>query len=209
MKYATCLLACVTALAACSRTTNVSSAAGDVAPVTPANARVLPVGTTIRVTLDEPIGTRHSTVGEPFTATVSKPVVARNGTTAVPVGARVHGRVTGLHSGGAGKQSLIRLDFNELQFGGRRYPFEASIADVDVKTKLDKRDAVRGGAIGGAAGAVLGGIISGAELGGFVTGGLLGAAAGTAISLGMGDVEATIPQGSGMTLSAMKRVQLR
>lgn len=209
MKYSTCLIACVVALTACSRTTTVRTAAGDVPGVVPANARMLPAGAMLHVELNEKIGTRHSRVGEAFTATVDEPVIARNGATVVPKGALVHGRVTGLHSGGAGKQSVIRLDFNELHFGGHRYPFDATVAEVEVKASPSKKDLAKGALIGGAAGAVLGGIITGAEAGGFVTGGLLGAGAGTVISLGMGDVEATIPEGSDMKLRTSRNINLK
>jgi hypothetical protein len=209
MKYSTCLIACVAALAACSRTTTVRTAAGDIAPVVPANARMLPAGAVLHVDLDEKIGTKHSRVGDAFTATVDEPVIARNGETVVPKGARVHGRVTGLHAGDAGKQSVIRLDFNELHFGGRRYPFDANVVEVEVKASPSKKDLAKGALIGGAAGAVLGGIITGADATGIVTGGLLGAGAGTVISLGMGDVEATIPEDSDMKLRTTRNIALR
>src|SRR5688572_8190326 len=101
MKYSTCLIACLAALTACSRSTKVSTAAGDLPSVVPATARMLPAGAVLEVDLDEKIGTKHSRVGEAFTATVDEAVIARNGATVVPKGAKVHGRVTGLHSGGS------------------------------------------------------------------------------------------------------------
>lgn len=59
---------------------------------------------------------------------------------------------------------------------------------------------VRSATVGAAAGAVLGAIISGGDLDRILGGGLLGAAAGTVISLGRGDVESVLPEGSTLTV---------
>lgn len=207
MKHSYLILA-VAGLTACS-TAKVSSAAGEVAPTIPANARSLPAGAELQATLDEPIGTADSHVGDEFTATVSHVLKARNGQVVVPAGARVYGRVTGLHSAGIGKRSVIRLDFDGLAFGDHRYPFDASVSNVSVRNRINKSEAGKKIAAGAIVGGALGTIISGAELSGLVTGGLLGAAAGTVVSLGTGDVEATIPAGTEMTLTTTKTISLR
>lgn len=207
MKYSYMILT-IAALAACS-TTKVSSAGGDVTAVTPANARTLPTGATLHAKFDESIGTGTSHVGDNFTATVTRSLMAKNGAVVVPAGARIHGRVTGLHKAGIGQRSVIRLDFDRLSFGGKTYPFEANVSNVTVKQRLDKSDAGKKIAAGAIVGGALGTIISGAELSGLITGGVLGAAAGTVISLGTGDVESTIPAGSEMTLTTTKTVALR
>ena len=197
------------ALAACASSSTVSTSAGDVARTVPANARTLPAGSEIQATFTQSIGTRTSHVGDAFTATVSRAVVAQNGETVVPAGETVFGHVTGLHTASrVGDQSAIQLDFDSLAVGGRRYPFDANIANVSVRNTIDKAGATRGAVTGAAAGAVLGAIISGGELGKIVGGGLLGAAAGTVISLGTGDVDATIPTGSGMTLTTTNAITL-
>jgi hypothetical protein len=56
---------------------------------------------------------------------------------------------------------------------------------------------------------VLGAVLSGGELNKILLGGALGAAAGTVISLGMGDTEAVLPAGTRMTLQTTQTVSLR
>ncbi|MFI5230626.1 MAG: hypothetical protein ACHQWU_16255 [Gemmatimonadales bacterium] len=198
------------ALAACASTANVASSSGEVGSVTPVNARTLPAGASFQATLNQAIGTRSSHVGDQFTATVSSPLVASDGETVVPAGATVTGHVTGLHAGSVvGDQSVIRLDFDRLDFNGRSFPFDASVANVRVKNAVNNSGATKGAVTGAAAGAVLGAIVSGGALSKIITGGLLGAAAGTVISLGTGDMEAVIPDGSSMTLTSTTNVNLR
>jgi len=200
------------AIAGCSQATRVESG-GEVAPATPANRNFLPVGTSLNVRLNQSLGTTSSHEGDQFTATVVDPVIAQNGATAVPTGATVYGHVTGLHNSTIpGDRSLIRLDFDHLNFNGRDYPFNASVASVDVQkasTSSSSSSTTRGAVTGAAAGAVLGAIISGGELSKILGGGLLGAAAGTVISLGQGGTESVIPAGSTMTIRATEGVNVR
>jgi hypothetical protein len=199
-------------LTACARQTQVESG-GDVAvsPV-PVNARTLPSGTTVEARLDREIGTKNSRVGDRFTATVDNAVVAQNGATVVPAGAKLYGKVTGLHtSQRAGDQAAIRVDFERLEFNGQSHPFEAKVTATAVETRgQDTRsETLKKAGIGAAAGAVLGGILSGGELDKILIGGALGAAAGTVISLGTGDVEGVLPAGTRMTLQTTRTVALR
>src|SRR6185312_4295762 len=107
------------AIAGCSQAARVE-AGGEVAPATPVNRNFLPVGTSLNVRLNQSLGTTSSHQGDQFTATVVDPVIAQNGATAVPTGATVYGHVTGLHNSKiAGDRSLIRLDFDHLNFDGR------------------------------------------------------------------------------------------
>lgn len=199
-------------LTACAPRTQVQSA-GEVAPATPSNRNYLPAGTTMNVRLNQSLGTASSKEGDRFTATLVDPVVATNGATAVPAGAELTGHVTGLHSATLPTdQSVIRLDFDSLNFNGRMYSFDGSIANVTVKneaTNPTTNSTVRGAVTGAAAGAVLGAIISGGDLSKIISGGLLGAAAGTVISLGTGGTQSVIPAGSTMTVRSTNGVQLR
>lgn len=205
MKQSTLILT-IAAFAACAR---LPVAGGDVATVTPANARTLPVGSSLQTTLDGPLGTEINHVGDEFTATVSHSLIARNGAVVVPDGAVIYGHITGLHAGGAGERSVIRLDFDKLTFGGNTYPFKANVSGVMVKNRNKKHEAAGKIATGAAVGGALGTIISGAELKRLVTGGLLGAGAGTVISLGTGDVESTLPARSELTLTSTKTIKFR
>jgi hypothetical protein len=56
---------------------------------------------------------------------------------------------------------------------------------------------------------VLGAVLGDADLKNILTGAALGAAAGTAISLGAGDVEGTLPVGTVFTIQSTQQVSLR
>jgi len=201
------------ALGACTQPARIeSSSGGEVVSAAPATATSLPAGTTMTAKLNQTLGTKSSKVGDQFTATTTQAVVAQNGQTVVPAGATVYGHVTGLHSPTVtGEQAVIRLDFDSLALAERRYPFKASISSVAVagKTTGSTSSTVKAAATGAAAGAALGAVLSGGDLDKIITGGLLGAAAGTVISLGRGDVESVLPEGSTLTVQATETVALR
>jgi hypothetical protein len=206
------LIGALGAVAGCARNAQVESS-GEVATATPANRSMLPAGTSMTARLNQSLGTSASKEGDQFTATVTNAVVAQNGATAVPSGAMLYGHVTGLHSATLPTdQAVIRLAFDSISFGGRSYPFDASISNVAVRNETGNpstNSTVRDAAAGAAAGAVLGGIISGGDLSKMITAGLLGAAAGTAISLGTGTGQAVIPAGTAMTVRSTQEVRIR
>jgi hypothetical protein len=175
----------------------------------PATADVVPDGTVMDLRLNDRLGTEISRVGESFTATVADPVTAETGRVAVPAGAMVYGTVTGIDvSDGVGDQAAIRLDFDRLEAGSQSYDFSAEVIGTGVQT--DRDDDIIGDetAIGAGAGAALGLILEG-DLLGTLIGGALGAGAGTAISLGTGDVDAVLPSGTMMTVQTEQRIDLR
>jgi hypothetical protein len=178
--------------------------------VTPVNARTLPSGVDLELTLDQTIGTKNSRVGQEFSATVRNNVYAQNGRIVVPAGAKVHGHVTGLDdSDHPGEAAAIRLDFERLAFNGRSYPFEARITATDLQTSRDRHVSGRDVAVGAAAGAVLGAIVGEGDLKKILGGAAIGAAAGTVIALGVGDTEAALPAGSRMNVRTTQTVALR
>jgi len=195
----------------CARQSTIEST-GDVAvSSSPADARSLPSGTAIDVTMDQEIGTKSSKVGDTFTATVINPIVADNGTTAVPAGSKIQGKVTGLDtSDKIGDQAAIRVDFDRIVVNGTSYPFYAKVTATNLETRGESRnETIRKAGVGAAAGAVLGAIVSGGDLDKILLGGVLGAAAGTVISLGMGDVEGVLPAGTTLKLQTTRVVALR
>ncbi|HEY9515399.1 MAG TPA: hypothetical protein VIQ74_06910 [Gemmatimonadaceae bacterium] len=199
------------ATAGCARTASVESS-GEVVPTPlPANSDNVPVGTTLKVKLDQTLGTEQSRVGDRFTATVVEPLQTTEGDVVVPRGAVVHGTVTGLHaSEHTGDQAAIRLDFDTLTINGRGYAFDANVTSTDLKTQGDTRDeTLKKAGVGAVAGAALGAILGTGDLGKIALGGLLGAAAGTAVSLGAGDVQAVLPEGTNMTILSTQMVALR
>lgn len=190
-----------------------TTASGEVSPAAvPVNARTLPTGATMNVTLDEQLGTQSSRVGDNFSATIANAVVAENGRTAIPAGAKVWGHVSAVRSASnATEQAAIVLDFDSLTFDGRRYPFEANVTATDLKKEggVTTDEALKNAAIGAAAGAVLGAILSGADRDKILLGAGVGAVAGTAISLGRGGTNAVLPVGSRMSLQTTQSVALR
>ena len=198
-------------VAGCARQSTIEST-GDVAVSTsPADARSLPSGTAIDVTLDQEIGTKSSKVGDTFTATVTTPIVATNGVTAVPAGSKIQGKITGLDtSDKLGDQAAIRVDFDRIVVNGTSYPFYGKVTATNLDTRGESREeTIRKAGVGAAAGAVLGAIVSGGDLDKILLGGVLGAAAGTVISLGMGDVEGVLPAGTTLKLQTTRTVALR
>jgi hypothetical protein len=198
-------------LSGCARQATLEST-GDVAiSATPVDARSLPSGTTLSVTLDQEIGTKSSKVGDSFSATVTDRIVAQNGATAVPAGAKVYGKITGLdNSDRVGEQAAIKIDFERIEVNGRSSPLYAKVTATNLQTRGGdtRNETLKKAGVGAAAGAVLGAIVSGGELDKILLGGALGAAAGTVISLGMGDVEGVLPAGTAMSLQTTRTVAL-
>jgi hypothetical protein len=198
-------------LVGCARQTRVESGGEVELSATPVDSRTLPGGTTIEVRLDNEIGTKVSKVGDAFTATVENAIVAQNGTTMVPAGSKVYGKVTGVdNSDHVGEAAAIKIDFERLTVSGQDYPFNARVTATNLQSRGDSRETtLKKAGVGAAAGAVLGAVLSGGELDKILLGGALGAAAGTVISLGMGDTEAVLPAGTRMTLQTTQVVSLR
>jgi hypothetical protein len=199
-------------ISGCARQATIEST-GDVAiSSTPTDARSLPSGTSIDVRLDQEIGTKSNKVGDTFSATVQDPVVAANGVTAVPAGSKIYGKVTGLdNSDRVGDQAAIRVDFERIVVNGSSRPLYAKVTATNLATRgADTREeTLKKAGVGAAAGAVLGAIVSGGDLDKILLGGVLGAAAGTVISLGMGDVEGVLPAGTHLQLQTTRTVALR
>lgn len=199
------------AVAACAHP-QVESANGEIStPVSPANARSLPTGTPMDLTLDESLGTQSSHAGDRFSATVVNPIIAQNGRTVIPTGAKVWGHVTAVTpASNATQTAALVLDFDSLAFNGRNYPFAANVTDTNLQTKgATAGQTVKSAAIGAAAGAALGAILSGADRDKILIGAGLGAAAGTAISLGTQGQNGVLPAGSRLTVQTTQTVALR
>lgn len=199
------------AVAGCAHNTQV--AGGMLAPATPVSNTWLPAGAVLDTRLNQSIGTKSSREGEAISATVVNPLIAQDGSVAIPAGAVLDGTITGLHHAGfPTEQAVIRVNFDRLRMNGRSYPFSGVISDVNVENRgntLTSAATSRAAVTGAVAGAALGTIFTGGALSGLVTGGLLGAGAGTAVSLGVGNAESFIPEGSRMQVQATQGVRLR
>ena len=149
----------------------------------------LPVGTEIRVRLDQDLGSKINNAGDTFTATVSDPVVV-NGQTIIPKDARADGTVVdakalGRFKGGA--SLAVRLDRVTTSFGS--YPVSTSSISRAEKGKGKRTGVMVGGGAG--LGALIGGLAGGGK--GAAIGALAGAGAGTAGSAFTGNKEIVLP----------------
>ncbi len=176
----------------------------------PADASMLPASSLLTVELSQTLSTRTNNVGDRFTARVRDPIIAQNGAVAVPRGATVNGVITALdRSEHMGDQALIRVHLESMQFNGRTFPLSAEVVDTEARLDYERRNPGRAAAAGAASGAILGAVIRGGELRNILGGAAIGAGAGTVISLGMGDVDATLPAGTDMTIRTLAPIQLR
>lgn len=170
----------------------------------------LPVGTQLTVRADQMLSSDRTKVGDGFTATVWSPVVALNGDALVPRGAKVYGRVVGTHHfADASHRAVVQLDFDGIEFQGKRYPFDATVIDV---SNVIERSKTTGAVIQRpdtiAVGFITGAVITGTDLQTVIEAARLIADAGTIISLGAGDVEHVIPEGTPMILRTTEKVEL-
>lgn len=165
-----------------------SSASAPQGPPPPA-AIELPAGTSLRVRLDQDLGSKISQAGDSFTATVSDDVLV-NGQTVIARGSRADGTVTdakplGKFKGGAAL--AIRLDRVHTKWGS--YPVSTSTIARAEKGK-GKRTAVFAG--GGAGfGAIVGALAGGGK--GAAIGALAGGGAGTAGGALTGNKQIVLP----------------
>jgi hypothetical protein len=203
----------IAAVAACASNPRVETAGGEIStPATPANARTLPTGTMLDLTLQQQLGTQSSHTGDTFSATVANPVIAQNGRTTIPAGARVWGHVSGVHAASnATESAALVLDFDSLTFNGRQYPFEANITATNLQSQggASTSQTVKSAAIGAVAGGVLGAILSGPDRDKILLGAGVGAVAGTAISLGRDGENGVLPAGSHLSVQTTESVALR
>lgn len=214
MMYKTAVVALtVIAVAACSRRVEVVSGGEvEMTPVVAASAELLPAGSTMDVRLNQKLSTEDNKVGDTFTASVVSNVVASNGEIVVPAGATVTGRITALDdSDDPTDRALIQLQFERLSFNGRNYSFGANVTNVATVEQRDRTTGkiIERAAAGAAAGAVIGAIIGGRDLEDLLKAGAIGAAAGTVLSLGLGDVEHVIPAGTRLTIQSTQNVAIR
>jgi hypothetical protein len=144
---------------------------------------------TMRVRLNEDIGSERSRVGDTFTTTVVDPVYSKGGVLVIPEGSIVTGRVTNLQRAQRnGTPATLDVQFTSLRLpNGRSVPFNGSLTDLSgsngntdnegtvTAKKTSKRNLkfIGGGAAGGA---VIGAIAGGGK--GLLIGGGIGAVTG-------------------------------
>jgi hypothetical protein len=98
----------------------------------PSAQNELPIGTIIKVRMNETINTQTTQTGTPFTAYLSEPV-ERDGKVIIPAGAEMHGTVEDIHGGARffGRASM-RLQANQILLpDGSHYIINAQVIDTD------------------------------------------------------------------------------
>lgn len=176
-----------------TRTT--TSSTGTKTPAT--TMGTIAAGTTMALTSNSKICTNTNAVGDDVHATTSESVSGTNGAS-IPAGATVHMTVTQLkRSENANDKVVMEFRVNSVEFGGKTYNIEASVAEADVTRIRDqpKNKDVQKVAIGAAAGAIAGKII-GKSTKGAVIGGAAGAAAGAATAVATANYQGCINQGA-------------
>jgi hypothetical protein len=135
----------------------------------------VPVGTLVRVQIENHLSSHTSQVGQQFSATITQDVAAE-GRVAIQRGARVLGRVTEAEPAKKiGGRARLSLDFETLDLGsGQQRPMSAQFAQAG-KSQTAKDAAIIGGSTIG--GAIIGEAIEDGEGGviGAIVGGLGGA----------------------------------
>ena len=151
-----------------------------------ATTRLVPIGTNLKIRLEDTLSSKNSRAGDTFTATVIDPSRFDE--------ARVHGRISSIQKSGKVKgRTSINLAFNSIELRDSRkgtlhgyvtkvYGDNAGRADDEggVESGSRTNQTVKRAGIGAAAGAIIGGIAGGGKGAGI---GLLIGGAGGAGSL--------------------------
>ena len=180
------------------------------APSRPAAERApaaleLPAGTSIRVRLDQDLGSKISQPGDSFTATVSDDVTV-DGKTAIAKGARADGTVIdakplGKFKGGAAL--VVKLERVSTAYGS--FPVSTSSVTRAEQGK-GKRTAIFAGG-GAGLGALIGGLAGGGK--GAAIGALAGGGAGTAGGAMTGNKQIVLPAETLLTFRLEQPVRIQ
>jgi hypothetical protein len=163
---------------------------------------LVPIGTNLKIRVEETLSSKDSRVGDRFTATVLDPVRFNE--------AKVTGHISSIQKSGKVKgRTSMNLAFDSIELtDGRRGPLHGYVTRVygsgsgrvdeegGVESGSRTNQALKRGGIGAAAGAILGGLAGGGK--GAAIGLILGGAGGAGSLAIQGSKELTIESGTEM-----------
>jgi hypothetical protein len=166
-------------------------------PVTP----IVPVGTNLKIRIEDTLSSKDSRVGDRFSATALDPVRFNEGS--------ITGHISSIQKSGKIKgRTSMNLAFDTIALGGRTGPLHGYVTRVygsesgradnegGVESGSRTNQTVKRGAIGAGAGAVLGAIVGGGK--GAAIGLLIGGAGGAGSLAIKGSKELKIESGTEM-----------
>jgi hypothetical protein len=167
----------------------------------------IPSGTTLVVSLDNPVGSDTSSVEDAVSAHLTHPVTL-GGETVLPAGSRVTGVVTdATRSGKVKGLAHVAVRFNSVVPAHGEAKYRMTTATVQrTAQSTKKKDAAK---IGGAAagGALIGAIAGGGK--GALIGTAIGGGAGTAVVMSTRGDEVHLPKGLGLTLTLSEPLTIK
>jgi hypothetical protein len=158
---------------------------------------VIRAGTSIEVTVDQPINSKDNNSGDHFDASLAEPVVVGD-RVIIPRGTRAVGTITSAKSAGRFKGNAeLSVTLTSVTLDGKRYEVNASEVTETGKGR-GKRTAVGAG----------GGAVVGALIGGLAGGGK-GAAIGAGAGAGAGTAGTALTGNRDVTISPETRLRFR
>jgi hypothetical protein len=158
---------------------------------------VIRAGTSIEVTVDQPVSSKDNNSGDHFEASLAEPVVVGD-KVILPKGTRAVGTVTGAKSAGRFKgNAAISVTLTSVTLDGKKYEVNTSEVTESGKGR-GKRTA-----IGAGGGAVVGGLI------GALAGGGKGAAIGAGAGAGAGTAGTALTGNRDITIRPETRLRFR
>jgi hypothetical protein len=153
------------------------------------DAVVVPIGTNLRVRINQGMNSKSTAVGTTFDGVVLNDVMS-GGSIAIPRGASIQGTVVAAHTAGELKgKGELKLQLNSVSLGGRVYPIAT---DFWWHQGVDKTGSTVGNTVGlGAVGALIGAVAGGGV--GAAVGAGVGGVAGLGVSAASGRGEASLP----------------
>jgi hypothetical protein len=157
----------------------------------PVGPNELPIGTTLKATLQEPIATKTTAARSRFTAALSADV-SRNGIVFLPRGSIVYGRISEIHGGRRiSGPSSIRLQPDSVSLpDGTTYKINADVTDLDNfnDSHVNGEGTIVGNVHPGTTAAAVGFTTTSAVVAGAVIGGGVGAVVGLGVGAGVAGV---------------------